>query len=37
MSPARVRALRSVDIGLADPDAGAGFFEKVWNSSRSPN
>ncbi len=31
MSPAHVRALRSVDIGLADPDAGAGFFEKVWN------
>ena len=31
MSPAKVRALRSVDIGLADPEAGAAFFEKVWN------
>ena len=31
MSPAKVRALRSVDIGLADPDAGAAFFTKVWN------
>ncbi len=31
MSLARVSALRSVDIGLADPDAGAAFFDKVWN------
>jgi catechol 2,3-dioxygenase-like lactoylglutathione lyase family enzyme len=31
MSPAKVRALRSVDIGLADADAGAAFFDKVWN------
>ena len=31
MSPAKVRALRSVDIGLADADAGAAFFTKVWN------
>lgn len=31
MSLARVRALRSVDIGLADADAGTEFFDKVWN------
>lgn len=31
MSRAKVRALRSVDIGLADPEAGAAFFADVWN------
>jgi catechol 2,3-dioxygenase len=31
MSLARVSALRSVDIGLANADAGAAFFSKVWN------
>ncbi len=31
MNRAKVSALRSVDIGLADPDAGAAFFDKVWN------
>ena len=31
MSRARVRALRSVDIGLADAAGGGAFFEKVWN------
>jgi catechol 2,3-dioxygenase len=34
MSPAKVRALRSVDIGLADPDAGAAFFEIEWGPGR---
>jgi catechol 2,3-dioxygenase len=31
MSMARVRALRSVDLGFADPDKALRFFTEVWN------
>jgi catechol-2,3-dioxygenase len=31
MSKAQVRALRSVDLGLADPDKALHFFTEVWN------
>jgi len=31
MSRAQVQALRSVDIGMADPDAALRFFTEVWN------
>ncbi|HEY1311812.1 MAG TPA: VOC family protein [Pseudolabrys sp.] len=31
MSKAQVRALRSVDLGFADPDKALRFFTEVWN------
>jgi len=31
MSKAKVRALRSVDLGFADPDKALRFFTEVWN------
>lgn len=31
MSKAQVRALRSVDLGFADPDRALRFFTEVWN------
>ena len=31
MSQAKVRALRSVDLGFADPDKALRFFTEVWN------